>query len=196
VIHQKKINELEPFRAAIEAVQHLFEKYENRGVIIGGIAVGFLGRPRLTEDVDVLFLLSNKDLPHFLEMAQSEGIEPRRSDAEEFALKNRVLLLRHSPSGINIDISMGALALEKEIVKRGITLTTATLTIRVPTPEDLIIMKAIAHRSKDLEDIRTIIDKNPKLDVRRIKREVKSFAEFLETPGLWEDIAEMFKPKK
>ncbi len=196
MIPQKKINELEPFRAAIEAVQRLFTQYENRGVIIGGIAVGFLGKPRLTEDVDVLFLLSDDDLPHFLEIASKEGIETRRPDGEEFARKSRVLLLQHLPSGINIDISMGALPLEEEIVKRAITLRTSTLSIRVPTPEDLIIMKAIAHRPKDLEDIRTIIDKNPKLDVRRIKREVKSFAEFLETPGLWDDIAEIVEGTK
>jgi len=56
-----------------------------------------------------------------------------------------------------------------------------------PTPEDLIIiiMKAVAHRPKDLEDIRTIADKYPNLDVERIKGWVKAFGEVLETPELW-----------
>ena len=185
--------EIEPFRATIEAIQRLLAKFDDRGVIIGGIAVGFLGRPRLTEDVDAMFLLSTNDIPQFLEAAKIENIQPRIPNAEEFAKKSRVLLLQHSPTEINIDISLGILPFEKETVERGIVQSTSTLSIRLPTPEDLIIMKAIAHRPKDLEDIRTIVDKNPKLDVARIKRWVKEFAEVLEMPDLWDDIAEVFK---
>jgi hypothetical protein len=98
--------EIEPFRAAIEAIQRLLVKFDNRGVIIGGIAVGFLGRPRLTEDVDAMFLLSTQDITQFLEAAREESIQSRFPNAEEFARKNRVLLLQHSPSETNIDISL------------------------------------------------------------------------------------------
>ena len=38
---------LEPFRAAIESFQRLLHKFNDRGVIIGGVAVGFLGDPDL-----------------------------------------------------------------------------------------------------------------------------------------------------
>ena len=185
--------EIEPFRATIEAIQRLLVKFDNRGVIIGGVAVGFLGRPRFTEDVDAMFLLSTHDIPQFLEAAKVENIQPRIPNAEEFARKNRVLLLQHSPTETNIDISLGILPFEEEMVERGIVQSTSTLSIRLPTPEDLIIMKAIAHRPKDLEDIRTVVDKNPNLDTARIEQWVKSFAEALEMPGLWDDIAEMFK---
>jgi hypothetical protein len=54
--------DIEPFHATIEALQRLLEKFDDRGVIIGAIAVGFLGRPRLTEDVDAMFLLSTQDI--------------------------------------------------------------------------------------------------------------------------------------
>ena len=185
--------EIEPFRATIEAIQRLLAKFDNRGVIIGGIAVGFLGRPRLTEDVDAMFLLSTQDIPQFLEAAKTENIQPRIPNAEEFARKSRVLLLQHSPTETNIDISLGILPFEEEMVERGIVQSTGTLSVRLPTPEDLIILKAIAHRPKDLEDIRTTVDKNPNLDIARIKKWVKSFAEVLEMPRLWDDIAEMFK---
>jgi len=185
--------EIEPFRAAIEAIQRLLAKFDNRGVIIGGIAVGFLGKPRLTEDVDAMFLLSTQHIVQFLKTAKEENIESRIPNAEEFARKNRVLLLQHSITKTNIDISLGILPFEEEMVERGIVQSTNTLSIRLPTPEDLIIMKAIAHRPKDLEDIRTIIDKNPQLDVDRIKKWTKSFADVLETPSLWTDIEGMFK---
>jgi len=185
--------DIEPFRATIEAIQRLFAKFDNRGVIIGGIAVGFLGRPRLTEDVDAMFLLSTQDIPKFLEAAKNENIEPRIPNADGFARKNRVLLLQHIPTETKIDISLGILPFEEEVIERGIVQSTSTLSIRLPTPEDLIIMKAIAHRPKDLEDIRTIVDKNPKLDISRIEKWVGQFAEILEMPSLWDDIVEILK---
>lgn len=184
---------LEPFRSVIEAIQRLLAKFDNRGVVIGGIAVGFLGRPRFTEDVDAMFLLSTDDIAKFLEEAKTEDIQPRIPDAEEFARKNRILLLRHASSKINIDISLGVLPFEEEMVERGSIQSTNTLSVRLPTPEDLIIMKTVAHRPKDLEDIRTIIDKHPQLDVDRIRKWTKSFADILEMPALWTDIEGMFK---
>ena len=83
---------LEPFRAAIESLQRLLHEFDNRGVIIGGIAVGFLGKPRFTADVDAVFLLSVSDIPKFLDFAQAENILPRIQNAKAFAQKNRVLL--------------------------------------------------------------------------------------------------------
>ena len=44
---------------------------------------------------------------------------PRRSDAREFALRNRVLLVQ-SESGIGIDISLGAIPFEIEMINRAV----------------------------------------------------------------------------
>lgn len=176
---------LEPFRNAIEALQRLFHTMDDRGVIIGGVAVGFLGKPRFTADVDAVFLLSTQDIPNFIELARAENIIPRISDAEAFARTSRVLLLKHAPTETDIDISLGILPFEEEMVERASVQSFANLSVRLPTPEDLVIMKAIAHRPKDLEDIRTIADNYPNLDVKRIEDWVKAFGEVLETPELW-----------
>lgn len=184
---------LEPFRAAIEALQRLLQKFNDRGVIIGGIAVGFLGRPRFTADIDAVFLLSTQDISSFIELAQIENLSPRIPNAEDFARKNRVLLLRHTPTETEVDISLGILPFEEEMVERGSIKTVAGLSIRLPTPEDLIIMKAIAHRPKDLEDIRTIADKYPDLDRNRIEEWVRSFGDALELPDLWDQIKLLLK---
>lgn len=184
---------LEPFRASIESLQRLLAKYNDRGVIIGGIAVGLLGKPRFTADVDALFLLSIQDIPQFLELACAENIIPRIQNAEEFARKNRVLLLKHSPTDTDIDISLGILPFEEEVVERGSIKSFANLSARLPTLEDLIILKAIAHRPKDLEDIRVIAENSPNLDIQRIERWVKAFAEVLEQPDLWNQIEPLLK---
>jgi predicted nucleotidyltransferase len=186
-------NSLEPFRATLESLQRLLHEFDDRGVIIGGVAVGFLGKPRFTADVDAVFLLSIQDIPKFVELAGKENIIPRRKDAEEFARKSRVLLLKHAPTETDIDISLGILPFEEEMVERSDIKSFANLSVRLPTPEDLIIMKAIAHRPKDLEDIRTIADKYPNLDVKRIEKWVKGFGEVLETPDLWDLIQSLLK---
>ncbi|MEO7839932.1 MAG: DUF6036 family nucleotidyltransferase [Anaerolineales bacterium] len=184
---------LEPFRATIESLQRLLHKFNNRGVIIGGIAVGFLGKPRFTADVDALFLLSTQEIPTFIELASAENIRPRIQNAEEFARKNRILLLKHIPTETDIDISLGILPFEEEMVERGGIKSFANLSIRLPTPEDLIIMKAIAHRPKDLEDIRVIRGNYPNLDVQRIEEWVKAFGEILEAPDYWELVKPLLK---
>ena len=124
-------------------------------------------------------------------LAKEEGIEPRTDKVLEFAARNRVLLLRHTSSGANIDISLGVLPFEEEVVARSKMYDTGRVSVRLPSPEDLIIMKAIAHRPKDLIDIQAIIDAHPDLDVQRIRHWVKSFADILESQELWTDIAHL-----
>jgi len=179
---------LAPLLAPISSLQRLLERLGGRGVILGGVATGFHGKPRFTVDVDAMVLASVNDIPQLLLFAKEEGIEPRIENVDGFARKNRVLLLRHTSSKVNIDISLGVLPFEEEAVERSVIHNLGTLSIRLPTPEDLIIMKAIAHRPKDLEDIRTIAEKYQTLDVERIQQWVSAFAEILEQPELWNQI--------
>ena len=178
------------FHDPLESLERLLSQFDNQGVIIGGIAVSLLGQARFTEDLDAMVLLSIDEIPHFLEAAKSEGIEPRIAQADDFARRNRVLLLRHVASQTDIDISLGILPFEQEMVARSqVYEIDQALKIHLPTPEDLIIMKAIAHRPKDLLDIQGIIGNHPDLDRARIQDWVTQFAELLERPELWEDIA-------
>jgi len=185
---------IEPFLEPLESLQRLLSRFNERGVIIGGAAVSILGKARYTEDIDAMFLLSIKDIPQLLKAASEEGIEPRIENAAEFARKSRVVLLKHVISNTNIDLSLGVLPFEQEMVERSVVhQVDATLQLRLPTPEDLIILKAIAHRPKDMEDIRILADKYQNLDVARIEKWVKQFADVLEMPSLWDDIAGILK---
>ncbi len=176
------------FLEALRAVLRLLRRMDDQGVIIGGVAASLLGRPRLTADIDAVILLSVDQLSHLLEVAAEEGLMPRIPDAVEFARRHRVLLLQHPESGIPVDISLGILPFEVEMVERRILLNVAGLTIPVPKPEDLIILKAIAHRPVDLADIRAIVENYPTLDRESIRQWVEAFAEILEAPHLWENI--------
>jgi hypothetical protein len=183
---------LEPFLNPLAALQRLIDHLNGQGLIIGGIAASLLGRPRLTADLDAMVLISIQDLSRLLTYAQEEGLVPRIENAQEFARRNRVLLLVHQETGIPVDISLGALPFEIEAVQRSQVHKVGSLKVRLPTPEDLIIFKAVAHRPQDLLDIQAIIYNYPNLDQDRIQIWVQSFAEALDIPELWEDIADWF----
>ena len=184
---------LTPFLDPLQAVQDLLDAFGERGVIIGGIAVSLLGRPRFTADVDAVFLLEMEELPRLFEEAAARGIEARIADVETFARQNRVILLRHTASGIDIDIALGILPFETEMVDRSRRVTIGDLQLRLPTPEDLIILKAVAHRPQDLLDIEAVTASHPGLDKERIRYWVKQFAETLEMPELWDDLETRLK---
>jgi hypothetical protein len=179
-----------PLLAPLQALQNLLAQFNDQGVIIGGIAASLLGTPRYTVDLDAVFLLNVEDLPRLLHEASAQGIEPRIADPIAFARKNRVLLLRHIASGTDIDLSLGILPFEIEMVERSTIYEVSSVKLRLPTPEDLIILKAVAHRPKDLADIQAIVESHPTLDRKRIESWIKQFAEALEKPELWNDIAE------
>jgi hypothetical protein len=178
-----------PMLAPLAALQKILAHFDNQGLVIGGIAASLLGKPRLTADVDAMLLLPVDELPDLIEIATQVGLVPRLAEAEAFARRHRVLLLRHQESGINVDISLGILPFEVEAVERSIVHQIGSVSIRLPTPEDLIIFKAVAHRPKDLLDIQAIIETHPDLNKERIRRWVSEFVQALEMPELWDDVA-------
>lgn len=184
--------DFKPFLEPLSAFQRLMAKSKCQGILIGGIAVGLLGAPRLTVDIDAIVLISDENLQNFIEIAIKEGFVCRISQAQDFAKKNRVLLLRHQESQINIDVSIGLLPFEIEAVERSILFEIDDVILRLPTPEDLVILKAVAHRPKDMLDIQAIAELFPDIDKTRIKYWVIQFAELLEMPELWDDISKYF----
>lgn len=187
---------LQPLLAPIAALQRIIEQLNNQGVVIGGVAASLLGQPRLTADADALVLLALEDVPWLLELAANEGLQPRIADALQFAQRSRMVLLRHEDSGINVDISLGLLPFEVEAVERSQEQQAGLLRVRLPTPEDLIILKAVAHRDKDMLDIQAVIAAHDHLDVARIAFWVKQFADLLETPELWTDLEKLLRRGK
>lgn len=180
--------EIDPFLEPLSSLQRLLDLHQDGGIIIGGIAASLLGRPRLTADIDAMVMLECSELDSFVYAALREGLVPRTPDAVEFARRYRVLLLYHPGSNINIDVSLGSLPFEREAVARSTLHNLGSISIRLPTPEDLIIQKAVAGRPKDMQDIEAIAISHPELDIQRIRYWVEQFAEVMEDPTLPERV--------
>ena len=182
-----------PLSPALESVCRLLRQKDVDGMIIGGLAASLLGRPRFTNDIDLVILNLDNRIPEFIQKLRKFGIEPRISDVEKFAIESRVLLMRHTESGINIDISMGLLPFEIEAVKRRRVESAYGLKIVLPTPEDLIIFKSISQRPIDIEDIKAILARHADIDIKRILSTIREFADILEMPELYQKIESILK---
>lgn len=166
------------------------------GIIIGGVAASILGRPRVTRDVDSLVIIDEVHLKEFVQKGKHFGFIPRSDNIIAFAHKTRVLLMKHKPTAIDIDISLGALPFEYESIKRAVWIDVGGLKLPLSSPEDLIIMKAVAHRQRDLIDIEAISDVHPNLNLKRIRKWVKEFSAVLEMPEILKDLEKILKRQR
>ena len=183
-----KNNTADDLSSVLISVSNLLQETGIQGIVIGGIAASILGRPRYTNDVDLIFLDVDNRVPNVIESLSKYDIEPRISDCEEFAEKSRMLLMRHVPTGINVDISMGLLPFEQEAVSRRQSLHYKGFVIPLPSAEDLIVFKSISLRPVDEQDIKAIVKRHPGLDKSRVLSIVQEFSDILEKPELVEKI--------
>ena len=181
---------------AIGALCNLLKVSQVPGAIIGGVAASLQGQARATEDVDALLRLDERSLDHFLDMAMAEGFRPRIPDAISFARRSAALLLEHKASRVGVDLTICRLPFDFSAIDRARVIVMGDLQFSVVTPEDLIIMKAIAHRPQDFQDIRAVVRANPQLDSNRVRAQVQEFANLLEMPELWKDIAVLFQTSR
>ena len=155
---------------------------------IGGIALLAWGRPRLTVDIDIsLYTGFGKEAP-FID-ALLEAFSPRISDAGDFALKNRVLLLKTN-EGIGIDAVLSALAYEKEMIDGASDVEFLPgINLRVCRAEDLIVLKAFADRAQDWADVESVVEsQGDKLDGNYIIERLIPLTEAKEAPKILERV--------
>jgi len=130
----------------------------------------------MTQDIDALAIVPEANWVKVIESAAQHGIVPRIEAALEFAHRSRVLLLRHGASAIDIDLVFGALPFEYAAVERSEAHDIGGLRVRLPRVEDLLVMKAIARRPKDMEDIRGLLDAHPRIDLSAARGWIKEFS--------------------
>lgn len=191
-----EIPELDPLLPALRDLLAWLGAQGVPAMVIGGLAASVLGRPRLTRDVDVVILLEQGRWKEFLAAGAKCGFTPRLKDVLRFARKKRVFPLHHSKSGIDVDLVLGGLPFEAQAIARAVWKNVQGVKVPLPAPEDLIVMKAVAHRPRDLADIEAVLDAHPKLDRRRIRRWVGEFARAMEEPEVLRDLERLLARRR
>lgn len=166
--------------------QSLCQELAWRFCFIGGLPVQHWGEPRLTRDIDVTILTGFGGEESFIAEILKH-YQDRIEDAAEFALLNRVLLVK-SMTGVSLDISLGAFPFEEQIVDRALDVEyLSDLKLRVCTAEDLIVMKSFAGRPQDWQDVSSVIVRQgQKLDWDYITANLEPLAALKEEPAILE----------
>ena len=170
------------FQAAAD-LQKFCREREWPFCFIGALAVIRWGEPRATQDVDATILAGfGAEEPYIRELL--EAFSARVDDAANFALVNRVLLLRAS-NGVDMDVSLAGLPFEESVVRRatpfefepGAGLVTCSA-------EDLVVLKAFAARDKDWLDVEGVLVRQPQLDWDYIGENLAPLCELKEAPEI------------
>jgi predicted nucleotidyltransferase len=125
---------LTAFADAIDAIQDADIPY----VLVGGLASSLLGRPRRTEDIDLL--VRKADAHRTLEALGQAGFETEETNPDWIFKARR--------DDLTIDILFwlkGEIYLDDQMLERAPLEEFAGRTVAVMPPEDLIVVKAVIH---------------------------------------------------
>lgn len=147
----------------------------DRGVrwyLFGAQAVIVWGRPRMSADVDITVELGPEEAPGLLEEMKEQGFVARKQEGlQSFVLRTRVLPLLHEPTEFPLDVVFAGPGLEEGFLERAREVEVGGDPIPVISPEDLLVGKILAGRSKDLEDVRGVLEqRGAELDLDHVRQ--------------------------
>lgn len=142
---------------------------------IGGTAMMFKNYKTATKDIDLVFHTED-DRTAFIKAIQELGYKEislrEIYDDKRVALKNKPLLFTRGDERFDLfvkDVFGFTLSFEsKTMTQRHDFIGKKELNVYVPSPEMLVLLKAITRRSKDMEDIVSIIKIEKNLNWKKI----------------------------
>jgi hypothetical protein len=133
---------------------------ESRGIrhaLVGGLAASIRGRTRVTEDVDIVVDCSVNQALELAESLHSRPFVPLFPEFEQVVRHSFILPLRHRDTGITVDLAIGVSGLERQVISRATHVGIGDRQLMVATAEDLLVMKVLAGRPQDDQDVRGIV---------------------------------------
>ncbi len=160
-----------------QTLRDLAELLNSRGVsyaIIGGLAVLTRGRARFTDDIDAVIALYPDQAIALVQSLQGTPFKPAFEGVEEVINRGLIAPLQHRETGVIVDLALGLLPFEQGAIARATPQLLGDLEMPVVTAEDLLIMKVVAARPRDIDDAREIVRlRGNRLDWKHIHREAE-----------------------
>ena len=152
----------------LKSLSASFSELGVRWYVFGAQAAILHGVARATADIDVTVDLGDHETGWLASSLRGHGFALRVSD-DAFVAQTRVLPVAHS-SGVPVDVVLAGPGLEQLFFDRIVFRTIGGLTVPVASAEDIVVMKVLASRAKDLDDVRGIVSaKRGHLDIEQIR---------------------------
>jgi hypothetical protein len=158
-------------RTGLLELVHTLDSQGVRYALVGGLASGFRGRARFTEDIDLLLLVPQLKLPGVLEDLKARGFDLDVIETIREWNQNHTAVLRYH--GVQIDWLKPVLPCLQHVIDRAAGEDWLGTTVRIASTEDLIVLKLLAFRPQDVLDIQGLLAANAgALDLELVRREL------------------------
>jgi hypothetical protein len=147
----------EPLRITLSDAERFLVSHQVPHALIGGLAVSLRGQPRLTADVDIVVAVDLDRALELIAVLDTSDFRPLFEDVAEVVQRSFILPLRHRSTHVKVDLSIGLSGFEKRAVARAEICHVAGILIPVATTEDLLIMKSLAARPRDDQDLEGLV---------------------------------------
>ena len=167
----------------------------------GALGMGFAGVMRATRDIDVLVSLPALRSQELADALNQAGFIIRDRENEIPVDVSRITReareaghFRIWRGNVRVELFVPKVPLQDSILSRRIRVDLGEFSLWTTTPEDLILLKMIFHRPKDIEDVRRLLAVNrDDLDVTYIRNWIdrtletgpgKELIQMMQQPGL------------
>lgn len=124
--------------------------------LFGAQAAILYGAERLTADVDVTVQLEGRSTKELIHALTGAGFR-MRVEGDDFVERTRVIPVVHTPTGIALDLVLAGPGIEELFLQRAELRDYRGVQVPVACAEDIIVMKILAGRPKDFEDVVAVL---------------------------------------
>jgi hypothetical protein len=151
-----------------------------RWYVFGAQAAIHYGSARTTADVDITVELAGLSPTTLVSRLAEVGIDPRIAIDEEFVAQSRVLPMVHHATGMGVDVVLAGPGPEQTFLSRAQLRAFENVRVPIAAPNDMVVMKVLAGRPKDVDDVVGILRAAPDgLDVGAVRAMLEELEELL-----------------
>ena len=162
---------MERLTDAVARLADLFQQQRIEYALIGGLGVAVRGNRRLTQDADFLLHVPAMKLPRLLEAMVESGCTLNVKQSIRDWTEGGMLFVT-GPGGVHVDCLKAVIPVFHRVLERARPESFGEQSVRVADAEGLLLLKLIAFRPLDQEDIRGILAANvDRLDLDWVRRE-------------------------
>jgi hypothetical protein len=157
-----------------------------RWYLFGAQAAIIHGAARVTADLDVTVALGERTAAELVERVTSCGFLLRvAEDDAEFIEQSRVLPVVHEVTSLPVDLVLAGPGLEELFFERVELIELENQWFPVASAEDMVVMKILAGRARDLEDAEAIVAaQGARLDFAHVEDLLRTLEQALDQSDL------------
>ena len=181
----------------LAALGTCFDSLGVRWYLFGAQAAIFHGVARLTADVDVTVLPERHSTGRLASVMEANGFRLRVTATDDFVARTRVLPFVHSATRLPVDVVLAGPGIEEQFLDRAEFHVLEGVRVPIATVEDLVTMKILAGRPKDLDDAKGMLRARwEEIDLDHVRRMLQLLEEALSQSDLISQLEQLIRREK